>query len=75
MPFGPSLAPHIFIKITKVLASHLTSMGISILMYLDDWLVSAQSKAEAIQALILVLRESARIGFLVNVKKSVLWPT
>lgn len=60
---------------TSVLASCLANRGVKVLMYLDDWSVSAPSEGDAIMTLDVVLEEMKRMVFLVNHQKSVLNPT
>ncbi|VDI49055.1 Hypothetical predicted protein [Mytilus galloprovincialis] len=37
LPFGPTSAPRVFTKIVAVVAAHLRSRGIRLVVYLDDW--------------------------------------
>lgn len=43
MPFSFTIAQLLFTKMTKVLANKLAAKGLWVLVYLDDWLVSAPS--------------------------------
>ena len=38
LPFGLSLAPRVFTKLTRVVATRLAEKGVTSLMYIDDWL-------------------------------------
>ncbi|KAL0172570.1 hypothetical protein M9458_032881, partial [Cirrhinus mrigala] len=44
LPFGLSLSPCVFTKITEAALTPLHEQGIRILNYLDDWLILAQSQ-------------------------------
>ena len=47
MPFGLNIAPRVFTKLTRTVASMLTDRNIFALMYLDDWLIQVSSQEEA----------------------------
>ncbi len=46
LPFGLSLSPHVFTKVTESTLALLKEVGIRILNYLDDWLIVAQSQEQ-----------------------------
>lgn len=71
----PSLRGFSFTKMKKVLATKLAEREISVLMYLNDWLVRAPSPHLLQQALRTVISEMESMGFLINHKKSQLTPT
>ncbi|KAK3893387.1 hypothetical protein Pcinc_002819 [Petrolisthes cinctipes] len=50
LPFGLSLAPRVFTKLVRVVASRLAEAGVPTLMYLDDWLLHAPSKEQTTPA-------------------------
>ena len=75
LPFGLSLAPLIFTKVTKELASLARSEGIRLRVYLDDWLVLAQSESLCLRHTQRVLRLAVRLGFTPNEAKSELTPS
>ncbi|KAL0201658.1 hypothetical protein M9458_004845, partial [Cirrhinus mrigala] len=66
LPFGLSLSPRVFTKVTEAALSPLWWIGIRILNYLDDWLLIAHSD--------LVLRHLSHLGLQVNREKSKLSP-
>ena len=48
LPFGMSLSPRVFTKVTQAAVAPLRARGVRLDTYLDDWLISADSKSEAI---------------------------
>lgn len=54
----------------KVLAIILAAKGVSVVMYLGDWFVTALSQGQALSAIDFVLAEMARLDFLINCHKS-----
>ena len=75
LPFGPTSAPRIFTKVVAVVAAHLRSLGIRLIIYLDDWFLLNQSKTQLISDRETVLNLLTKIGFIINLKKSSLTPT
>ena len=75
LPFGLCTAPFTFTKLTKPLVQFLRRVGIHILIYLDDMLLSAQSKQQLLEHLSTVIWLLASLGFVINVPKSVLTPS
>ena len=75
LPFGLSLAPWAFTRLTRELAVHFRSRGIRIRMYLDDWLILAQSKEVCANHTQYVVQLIQTLGFRLNWKKSSLLPT
>lgn len=48
LPFGLSLAGHVFTKIVKLLVKHLRSRGIPVIVYLDDgWVCDEFEKCKS----------------------------
>ena len=70
MPFGLSIAPRVFTKICAVIVQELRSKGVLVFAYLDDWLIIAKSRQEAVQATVKVQKSLERAGFLINHSKS-----
>ncbi|KAL0167120.1 hypothetical protein M9458_038968, partial [Cirrhinus mrigala] len=70
LPFGLSLSPRVFTKVTEAALSPLWRMGIRILNYLDDWLLIAL----LCEHRDLVLRHLSHLGLQVNREKSKLSP-
>ena len=75
MPFGLNIAPRVFTKLTKVVASLLARHGVSSLMYLDDWLLQASSRERVLRDLEVTLRVCRAMGFRFNLPKSCLVPS
>ena len=75
LPFGISTAPWLFTKVVEVVKELFHRDRLSLHQYLDDWLGDAQSKQEAQTRCKLLVRICARLGFLINFKKSELIPT
>ncbi|KAL0180842.1 hypothetical protein M9458_023248, partial [Cirrhinus mrigala] len=70
LPFGLSLSPRVFTKVTEAALSPLWRMGIRILNYLDDWLLIAHSRDLLCEHRDLVLRHLSHGGLQVNREKS-----
>ena len=66
LPFGLKHSPWVFSRVVATVIAHLRLQGIRIFYYLDDWLL--QSRLQATLQLV------QNLGFIVNVKKSVLTP-
>ena len=75
LPFGLSIAPRVFTKLTKVVAKSLMESGVHCLMYLDDWLISAESASATRAAVEKTLRLAGGMGFNFNMSKSHLCPS
>ncbi|KAI2647506.1 ORF V: Enzymatic polyprotein [Labeo rohita] len=74
LPFGLSLSPRVFTKVTEAALSPLWRRGIRILNYLDDWLLIAHSRDVLCEHRDLVLRHLSHLGLQVNREKSKLSP-
>ena len=70
LPFGLSSAPRAFTKICRPIAAHFRALGIRLLVYLDDWLLIANSRDQAIRDFQYVTSFLESLGFLVNQEKS-----
>ena len=75
LPFGLCTAPYMFTKLTKPLVQFLRKVGIQILVYLNDLLLSMQSKQQLLEHLSTVIWLLTSLGFITNVPKSVLTPS
>ncbi|MEL7079402.1 MAG: reverse transcriptase domain-containing protein [Cyanobacteria bacterium J06582_2] len=75
MPFGLNIAPRMFTKLVSVIVKSLRRLNVSVVAYLDDWLVWGQSKKECETAVNQTLQEIDRRGFIVNLEKSKLTPS
>ena len=72
--FGLSSAPRIFTKLLKPVAALLRKQGYRIIIYLDDFLLLASSKEEALRLSEMTLSPLQSLGFLMNWTKSTLSP-
>ncbi|XP_076438995.1 uncharacterized protein LOC143277910 [Babylonia areolata] len=75
LPFGLAPAPWVFIRVVRELCLALRSKGIRLRVYLDDWLILAESKALCQHHLSLVRNQCQALGFLMNTEKSELEPS
>jgi len=74
LPFGLNVAPLIFTRISRAVLKLLRLRGVSVLAYLDDWLVWAPSFKECQEVARTVLALLKKMGFLINDGKSRLMP-
>ena len=73
-PFGLKLSPYYFCKILRPVVKHLRLSGLNIVVYVDDWLISANvDKIEDSKCIFLETIE--KLGYSINYPKSVLEPT
>ena len=75
LPFGMSLAPRVFTWFVAAALSPLQGRGMRIFPYLDDWLVCARSRVDALSDLALLIEHVTRLGLTVNYAKSSLTPS
>ena len=74
MPFGLATAPREFTSLIKEVKKLALKRGIKVHMYLDDWLVKANSPQEAHSATLTLLELILNLGWIVNKEKSDLIP-
>ena len=74
LPFGLATAPLEFTKVTKEVKLMAQAKGIRIHQYLDDWLLRAHSRETCLQHTQTLLALCQKLGWVVNMKKSVLVP-
>lgn len=74
-PFGLSLVPWLFTKITKPILEWARQQGIRLSSYLDDWILIADSFQQAHQQTQQVVQKLQSLGWIINMKKSTLIPT
>lgn len=75
LPFRLSLSPRMVVKCTEVAIAPLREAGMRLAMYIDDWLLAAQSLQQTQAHARLLTSHLAALGFTVNWEKSVLIPT
>lgn len=74
LPFGLSLAPYIFTQIVNSVAAYLRTRGVTLITYLDDWLLIADSKTALGHQISLTCQTLSHLGFIINEEKSQLTP-
>jgi hypothetical protein len=75
LPFGLSSAPRAFTKILKPVVVLIRSLGIRIVIYLDDILLIHQNKNDLIQIFHQVVNLLLNLGFTIKREKCSLHPT
>ncbi len=70
LPFGLSLAPHIFTKLLKPFISFCRGKAIRIIIFLGDIAVLGESFTDWSDKLSFVIKLSQEIGFVINYEKS-----
>ena len=73
--FGLTTAPQVFTRVMAPVSHFLHRLGVRILRYLDDWLILASSREEAIRARDLCLLLCQELGIIINPQKSSLEPS
>ena len=73
--FGLSTAPQVFTRVFAAVSAWAHSRGISLLRYLDDWLVLSSSEKKAKQSIRELLSLCHTLGIVINEKKSDLVPS
>ena len=74
LPFGLRSSPRIFTKVLKPLLVYLRALGVRLLVYLDDILIMAATPELCLEHMQLTWQLLTDLGFLGNLKKSVLAP-
>ena len=72
--FGMSCVPLVFTKLLKVPISFLRKMAVRVVIYLDDLILFGRSLQEAEETRDLAMTLLSRLGFTINMKKSILAP-
>ena len=75
LPFGLSLAPWVFTRITREICVVAHSRGIRLLVYLDDWLILATSQMLSNNHSVEVVSIAQGLGFMLNREKCALTPS
>ena len=74
LPFSLRSSPRIFTKVLKPLLVYLRALGVRLLVYLDDILIMAATPELCLEHTQLTWQLLTDLGFLGNLKKSVLTP-
>ena len=74
LPFGLKDSPWVFSRVVATVIAHLRLQGIRIYYYLDDWLLVAESQSLLQSHLHATLQLAQSLGFIFNLKKSLLTP-
>lgn len=75
LPFGLSTAPLVFTKILKPVLQYFRERGITLLTFLDDFVLIGCSFEECTKSTHIVVSKLERLGFIINHKKSSLIPS
>ena len=75
LPFGLSTSPWIFTAVMNEVKKMLHRQGIQVYMYLDDWLVTAESEQLCTEHMSSVRHLCKQLGLVVNEDKSTFTPT
>ncbi|KAM9954862.1 hypothetical protein ACTFIW_000965 [Dictyostelium discoideum] len=75
MPFGLSTAPRIFTMLLRPLLRVLRDINVSVIAYLDDLLIVGSTKEECLSNLKKTMDLLVKLGFKLNLEKSVVEPT
>jgi len=74
LPFGLASAPFAFTKITKPVVAYLRVRGITVIIYIDDMLILAATKAKAEESVRFAAELMTRLGFVINTERSITAP-
>lgn len=66
LPFRLTIAPRVFTKLVRVVASCLSETGVSTLMYLDNRLIHSPTREGVATSFLVVLRVLEDMGFKIN---------
>ena len=75
LPFGLTTSPLVFTRIVKTVGAYAHSQGHNMLLYLDDWNISAPSPTLCAQWTEWVLHLTASLGLIPNLPKCDLMPS
>ncbi|OGV83716.1 MAG: hypothetical protein A2340_12880 [Lentisphaerae bacterium RIFOXYB12_FULL_60_10] len=75
LPFGLSTAPFVFVKTMRVTLRLIREAGIRCNLYMDDWLLAAQSKEQLLQDQHKMWSICHELGWALSPAKSVTLPT
>ena len=71
LPFGAAKSPEIFHRLTQAITRMMERRGITVLAYLDDFLIIADTKVECQQAYEELIKLLGELGFQINWDKAV----
>lgn len=75
LPFGLTVAPHVFTKVLRPVVNHLRKEGFTSVVYLDDFLIIAPCRQACIENVRTTIELLENLGFIINYKKSNLEPS
>ena len=75
LPFGLSCAPWAFTKVLRPVAAFLRTLGVRVIVYIDDMLIMGESPDVVKNHVTAMVALLEGLGFIVNTDKSVLCPT
>ena len=75
LPFGLSVAPSVFTGVLSLVSTVCHKEGIKIHMYIDDWLIRANSREVVYKHVKFVQKLMTNLGLIMNINKSQLIPT
>ena len=75
LPFGLSCAPWAFTKVLRPVAAFLWTLGVRVIVYIDDMLIMGESPDVVKNHVTAMVALLEGLGFIVNMDKSVLCPT
>ena len=70
LPFGLNTAPQVFTRLGHTVTAYLHRLGVSVIPYLDDWLVHHPDRQVLLRQQGLLLDTLDLVGFILNRKKS-----
>jgi hypothetical protein len=74
-PFGLNISPRWFTKVSEIPLRILRERKVTTSVYLDDWLTWGKTREECLQNTKQVMSVLSKLGFDINLRKSVLEPT
>ena len=75
LPFGLNIAPRVFTQMMKHAKKKFMAHGVTLEMYLDNWIVYAESQEQCVQMTYKVISLAEDMGLLFNFPKSNLLPS
>ena len=70
LPFGLNTAPQVFTRLGHTVTAYLHRQGVSVIPYLDDWLVRHPDRQILLRHQALLIDRLDLVGFILNRKKS-----